>query len=172
VDSATDVEIYHSYFDQICQSIAVALKFEQSRVSSVRFDGPCSWFGGPDDEGVAPDEGLAFFYDYDDAPMLFLNAQPPGTTGLARRLDPDKYYVACRWDYDVTPKDMLRNLDNLAVVFSPLTRKVALARPADWGPHSDTGRAADISPGLMSFLGITTDDPVQVIYPVSATTPV
>jgi N-acetylmuramoyl-L-alanine amidase len=34
--------------------------------------------------------------------------------------------------------------------------------PADWGPHVDTGRVADLSPGLMKELGIDTDDEVEV----------
>jgi len=41
----------------------------------------------------------------------------------------------------------------------------AMAWPADWGPHEDTGRVADLSPGLMGRLGLATDDEVQVIYP-------
>ena len=129
----------------------------------MRIQGKVSWFGGPDDMGVSPDEGLAFIYDVSDAPHLFLAQQPPGTTGLARRLDPAKNYVACRWDYDVFPKETL--LENVALVKAPKTGRVSFAYPADWGPHEDTGRVADISPGLMSVLGITTDDEVIVTYP-------
>jgi hypothetical protein len=128
------------------------------------FEGKCSWFGGPDDTGVSPSEGLAFIFELDDAPQLFLDEQPAGTTGLARRLDPEVNYVACRWDYDVTPKQMLADPNNLALVRA--NGVVRLAWPADWGPHADTGRAADISPGLMAELGITTDDVVEVYYPV------
>ena len=36
--------------------------------------GKVSWFGGPDDTGVSPSEGLAFIYDIDDAPHL---GKPP-----------------------------------------------------------------------------------------------
>jgi N-acetylmuramoyl-L-alanine amidase len=167
VDSTIDVEIYRSHFDEICRSIAMALRREEGRMPLASFYGPCSSFGGPADSGVSPDEGLAFFFDYDDAPTLFLERQPPGTTGLARRLDPATYYVACRWDYEVTPKDMLADLNNLAIVFSSATGRLMLAHPADWGPHEDTGRAADLSPALMEELNVETDDPVQVIYPVS-----
>jgi hypothetical protein len=39
---------------------------------------------------------------------FFLSQQPPGTTGYARRLNPDIYYLACRWDYDITPSSVLR----------------------------------------------------------------
>ena len=38
--------------------------------------------------------------------------------------------------------------------------------PPDWGPHEDTDRLADLSPGLMDALGITTDDEVEVLFPV------
>ena len=47
----------------------------------------------PGDEGVALDEGLAFIYEYETAPQLFLDEQPPGTTGLARRLDPSAFSI-------------------------------------------------------------------------------
>jgi N-acetylmuramoyl-L-alanine amidase len=131
----------------------------------VKLLGKCSWFGGPDDTGVAPDEGLAFIYELDDAPHLFLPEQPPGTTGLARRLDPEKFYIACRWDYEQTSKEEL--LELRVVVRAPKTGKQFIAEPADWGPHEEkTGRVADLSPGLMAALGITTDDEVEVSIPV------
>jgi hypothetical protein len=125
--------------------------------------GKCSWFGGPNDEGVAPDEPLAFIYEIEQAPQLFLPIQPKGTTGLARRLNPFVHYIACRWDYDEFPRDFL--LDQVALVRAEKTGIALLAFPADWGPHSDTGRIADISPGLMEDLGILTDDTVEVIFP-------
>jgi N-acetylmuramoyl-L-alanine amidase len=124
--------------------------------------GKCSWFGGPDDQGVAPDEGLAFIYEYETAPHLFLDEQPPGTTGLARRLDPSVFYIATRWDYEQTPKSMLPDMQ--VKVSAPATGKFARAWPADWGPNQNTGRIADLSPGLMEALGIDTDDEVVVEY--------
>jgi N-acetylmuramoyl-L-alanine amidase len=125
--------------------------------------GKCSWFGGPDDTGVSPDEGLAFIYDVSDAPYLFLPEQPSGTTGLARRLDPDKYYIACRWDYDQFPKESL--LHHTAHVMAVKTGKAIECLPADWGPHESTDRVADLSPAALDVLGLNTDDEVQVIYP-------
>lgn len=125
--------------------------------------GKVSWFGGPEDGGVSPDEGLAFIYSVEDAPHLFLDYQPEGTTGLARRLNPEVPYIACRWDYEQTPKEMLP--DMRCAVRAPKTgRTVTNVYPADWGPHVDTGRVADISPGLMEALGITTDDEVEVTF--------
>jgi hypothetical protein len=172
VDSVADTDAYADRFEGLCRAIAVALAGTDIEVSPdleprilVGFSGKCSWFGGPDDTGVDADEGLAFIYDYDTAPDLFLDEQPPGTTGLARRLDPEAFYIACRWDYDLTPKEMLADQNKLAIVRAKKTGKTFLAHPADWGPHQDTGRAADLSPGLLDALGLSTDDEVVVIYP-------
>jgi N-acetylmuramoyl-L-alanine amidase len=163
VDADGDVKKYEEAFDDICHAIAEVSDGTGGAAAS--FAGKCSWFGGPDDTGVAPDEGLAFIYEVEQAPRLFLEEQPAATTGLARRLDPNEFYVACRWDYDVTPKSMLADQTIQALVRSPKTGRQLAAWPADWGPHEDTGRAADISPGLMAALGIDTDDEVEVIYP-------
>jgi hypothetical protein len=169
VDSVADTDLYTGHFDEICRAIAMtaagSFDGETPAIASVGFSGKVSWFGGPDDTGVSPDEGLAFIYDYDEAPHLFLKQQPPGTTGLARRLNPAIAYVACRWDYDVTPREMLADTRYQALVIAPRTGKRAYAWPADWGPNENTGRVADLSPGLMSHLEIDTDDEVEVIYP-------
>ena len=127
--------------------------------------GKVSWFGGPEDTGVSPSENLAFIYDIYTAPHLFLAVQPEGTSGLARRLNPSVPFIATRWDYDVFPKMMLASMDYVALVRAPLTGRAFRAWPADWGPHEDTGRIADISSGLMEYLGIETDDEVEVIFP-------
>ena len=182
VNSKADCDIYRENYDLICNAIASAIAGEpigeggpdwpdrpdrpEPPDSDVLFQarGTCSWFGGPDDTGVSPSEGLAFIFDVDEAPHLFLPYQPSGTSGLARRLNPWVPYVACRWDYDVTPKDMLRESGQMALVRTADWEIEAF--PADWGPHEqETGRAADLSPGLMAALGITTDDEVEVIYP-------
>lgn len=131
-----------------------------------RWIGKVSWFGGPEDEGVAPSEGLAFFQEVEDAPNLFLDEQPEGTTGLARRLDPDTFYIAMRWDYDEYSKEMLASGSCVALIFAPRTLKCCIAVPADWGPHKDTGRIADVSPAVLEALAIETDDVVEVTWPV------
>jgi N-acetylmuramoyl-L-alanine amidase len=166
VDSVADCELYDTNFDDICAAIADAIVGEPAAVAElpVRFKGTVSWFGGPDDDGVASDEGLAFLYEVADAPHLFLPEQPEGTTGLARRLNPDRPYVACRWDYSVTPKDTLAQPYPALIIAK--SGESILAWPADWGPHEEkTGRAADVSPYVMNALGIVTDDEVEVIYP-------
>ena len=174
VDSQADADLYRENFDMICRAIASAIVGEpidelipkplppDQNVQTFR--GRVSWFGGPDDMGVSPSEGLAFIYNYSDAPHLFLPEQPTGTTGLARRLNPGIFYVACRWDYDVVPKAGLADPSYQALVKAG--DRAFLAWPADWGPHEqETGRAADVSPALLYALGIQTDDEVEVIYP-------
>ena len=161
VDSETDANLYHKHFDSICKAIARVGRM--GRPEHYKWEGLVSWFGGPKDKGVTPSEGLAFIYDVEDAPHLFLEEQPPDTSGLARRLDPDVPYIALRWDYEKTPREEL--LSKMAIVRAPSTGKKEYAFPADWGPHVDTGRVADISPGLMDMLGISTDDVVEVSFP-------
>jgi len=57
-------------------------------------------FGRPRDTGISADEGLALFTQADlqnwKYSYLFLSTPPPGATGLWRRLNRDKYYLAPR----------------------------------------------------------------------------
>ena len=127
--------------------------------------GKMSTFGGPKDTGVSPSEGLALFEPTDLGKLitlgLFLPKQPPKTTGLARRLDPNAYYVAMRWDYAVTSRSYLREI----VVTLTANGKSIQARPVDWGPNENTGRLVDMSPGAAFALGLSTDQEVTVILP-------
>ncbi len=177
VDSEADAGIYGVKFDAICGAIVEAVSGVSQQppltepapeppTSSALFHvtGKVSYFGGPNDQGVSRAEGLAFISSIDQAPQLFLPYQPAGTTGLARRLNPYIHYVACRWDYSKTPKEIM--LQNQALVYAHKTGITLKAFPADWGPHEDTGRVADISPGLMDDLGIKTDDQVEVTFPL------
>jgi N-acetylmuramoyl-L-alanine amidase len=190
-DAMEDIDCYHANYDELIDAIATTLAghdFDEDepdenetdredeleelelggRVGEVTVHevGKCSHFGGPEDMGVDSDEGLAFHYEVTpENEHLFLPEQPPGTTGLARRLDPSRFYFAIRFDYELTPKTMLADPTIRGLVKAQKTGRMAMAWPADWGPHEDTGRSADISPGLMEFLGITTDDIVEITYP-------
>lgn len=183
VNSAEDCELYETHFDALCGALASALAGKEIEPIPPQppgeelfyAKGKCSHFGGPSDTGVSPSEGLAFIYPDDNGEpdelhrFLFLPEQPAGTTGLARRLNAEHvFYVACRWDYDDTPKAMLANPNTQALVRA--NGKEFHAWPADWGPAGpesdhDTGRVADLSPGLMRALDLDTDDVVEVIYP-------
>lgn len=174
VDSTADAEQYFSHFDLVCESIADVLGGEDSDIApepeppeaAFHAVGKCSYFGGPLDTGVSPSEGLAFHSAITEANQhLFLPLQPSGTTGLARRLNTEVHYLAARFDYSVTPKQMLAGPD-VALVRSRKNPDWALtAFCADWGPHEDTGRVADLSPSLLEDLGLQTDDEVEVVYP-------
>lgn len=172
VDSSADADLYRSRFDPICEAICAAIsgqaaaeppppepEHDRERLL-FHARGKASYFGGPEDQGVSANEGLAFISSVDQAPHLFLPYQPEGTSGLARRLNPCVHYVACRWDYERTPKSSL--LDAVALVRAIKTGIALRAFPADWGPHEDTGRVADLSPCLIDDLGIKTDDEVLV----------
>jgi hypothetical protein len=181
VDSEADAELYEENFEAICDAIADVLggeeeggvegpdrpdRPERPPPDDILFHetGKMSHFGGPDDTGVSYSEGLAFHYEINEGNQhLFLPID--SGTGLARRLNPNVNYIACRWDYDVTPKTMLAESGDRAMVRALATGREALAFPADWGPHGDTDRVADLSPGLCEVLGIETDDEVEVIYP-------
>jgi hypothetical protein len=169
VDSQADCDIYADHFDDICEALASELggTAEEETVPAFVVEGKVSHFGGPDDTGVSPSEGLAFIYTTSDQPDLFLSYQPEGTSGLARRLNPDVPYVACRWPYDSATKSKWREvlLKEMALVEAPSTGKFLKCYPADWGPHTDTKRVADISPGAMERLGLKTDDTVKVTFP-------
>jgi hypothetical protein len=130
----------------------------------IYFKGKMSTFGGPNDLGVTRHEGLALVTEQNkhDYAQYLLKHQPPGTTGLARDLNPQKFYIACRWDYSTTPKSALAKI--LVKVTNPANGRSAYAKPVDWGPNITTGRAADLSPGLATHLGLRTNDVVEVQY--------
>jgi hypothetical protein len=130
-------------------------------------NGKCSCFGGALDLGVGPDEGLALIEPHDLAEPFFarlFGPQPPDTTGLARRLNPQSSYIAMRWACgggDILPglsrEDVRRAIFKLSA-----NGRSAMAQAADWGPAADTGRMVDCSPGILSLLGVQTDDLVTV----------
>jgi hypothetical protein len=135
--------------------------------------GKMSTFGGPADNGVGPHEGLALVTSADLAAWwwscLFLPQSPAGTTGLARRLNPEAFYLAMRWDYTAHSRELLRN--TVVRLTNPANGRQVLARPVDFGPGDgsvidgqptrDTGRIADLSPGTAAALGLRTNDQVR-----------
>jgi len=135
-------------------------------MASHTLTGAMSTFGGADDTGVSPSEGLALCEpgEVGKFPGLFLTAQPAGTTGLARRLDPKSHYIACRWDYSETPRAYLQGIS--VTVTNPKNGKSLAARPIDWGPNERTTRIADLSPGLAADLGLATNDICKVALPL------
>ncbi len=133
-------------------------------------NGRMSTFGGPDDTGMTPTEDLALVEKQsqaDDYPAdFFLSESAAHARGWGRRLNPAKFYIACRWDYSLTPKAFLRTAQ--ITVQDPTNGRSAQARAVDWGPNERTGRVADLSPGLARFLELNTDDLVNVVIPTPA----
>lgn len=148
---------------------------------SFTIKGKCSTFGGPLDLGVSKSEDLAL-YERKDLPQappgLFMDRQPEGTTGTARRLNSQAFYVAMRWAY--TPEvagKIVEFGERLPVVTSirwlrshqvtvAANGKSFKAWPCDFGPNGRTERIVDMSPGLATALGVKTDDWVAVTIEV------
>lgn len=74
-------------------------------------------------------------------------------------------YVAFRWDYTKTSISWLRS--HQVTLKNPKTGASVTAWPADWGPNKNTGRVADLSPGVATKLGLKTDDVVIVQIPIN-----
>lgn len=129
--------------------------------------GPCSTFGGPEDKGVGPDEGLAMFPNglpvaSDPRRHLFLAEKPVGIPGLARRLDPGALYCAFRYPYHKGGVDWREWLKTNKVTIRANGLDVE-CQCVDWGPHESTGRVVDLSPGAARALRVKTDDAVEVV---------
>jgi N-acetylmuramoyl-L-alanine amidase len=177
-DVKSDCDRYYTNFEAICHAVAQSLAGRnigetppieppEQVTGVVTFTGKMSVFGGPDDTGVDSDEGLAMYSNVDQKPELFLDFQPSGTSGLARRLNPSVYYVACRWDYNQTSKEYLRTaVVDVSAEGADGRKRTIKAYVADWGPHGSTGRASDLSPGLAAALGLDTNDICTVTVPL------
>lgn len=129
--------------------------------------GKMSTFGGPRDPLVRPREGLALIEESEIGLYpsgLIRTPQEAGFPGLAKRLNPDMFYIACRWEQHRTHRRFLQKAD----IIVEANGKSAKARAVDFGPGIMT-RVADLSPGLADFLDLKTDDEVVVRIPVQTT---
>lgn len=133
----------------------------------MKVTGKMSTFGGPDDTGVAPGEGLALIEPVDLNEWwfnrLFLVNQPPHTTGLARRLNPAAFYLALRFGKRGEPTSVIRREQARRAMFKcSANNKVVWAQGADYGPANWTERVVDVSPGVADQLGLHTDDQITI----------
>ena len=111
--------------------------------------GKVSWFGGPEDDVLAPDE-------------------PNWTeTRHLLKLDPSDFYIAMRWDQHAPA--LLTQLQTVSerkywweqrriLVWNSDCSRCCCCWVADWGPNEKTGRAIDLSPGALGYLQMETDD--------------
>ena len=144
----------------------------------MKFTGKCSWFGGSKDSGVGPQEGLALVQETDLHNPWFARNFVETTLfnahmGLARRLDPDAFYCAMRWDQVLDlDAEAANELARWSMVRVSFGEKHVWVQPVDYGPgdgsvidgivSDNTGRIIDLSPGALAAIGATTDDTVAV----------
>ncbi|MCX7018428.1 MAG: hypothetical protein NTY46_05405 [Candidatus Sumerlaeota bacterium] len=127
-------------------------------------EGKMSTFGGPDDHGVTDHEGLALYQSpfdmnrrgYGDYLVSDWREKWP-RVGLARLLNPNANYIACRWN-EITQRgpEFIRRA--LIEVRNPATALSITCIAVDYGPATWTNRICDLSPGAAKSLGLVTDD--------------
>lgn len=133
---------------------SVSIPQELGRVTSFQgfsfVSGKVSHFGGPADRGITETETGAL------------------TGELLRKINPNDYYCAMRWDYqtmhaNVGTAKKLWSQKRILIV-NPANGRAVVARPNDWGPHVRTERIIDVSPGALKAIGATTDNLVLVSF--------
>lgn len=147
--------------------------------------GKCSSFGGKDDNGDRMN-GLANITSYENAaclcqrfPNLFewstlrhfmadlKNCNPFDFEpfGLSAFLNPNAFY--CALPHNLKPWFTNNDLITLKIMNANKINLYALNVPViDRGPASFTNRIIDLSPGLMSYLELETDDEVSLLWEV------
>jgi hypothetical protein len=102
----------------------------------------------------------------ENAPYL-VPYQPPGTTGLMRRLNPKSFYVAC--SYDVHMFKYLKS--HLVLVrnprdpkLPPVKAKVVERGPTNVGKYKENDWVIGLSPALADKLGLSTNDEVEISF--------
>lgn len=136
--------------------------------------GKCSSFGGSDDGGVAPLEGLGLVEIDDLSEWWFSRCFSAHvgighTIGLARCLNQSAFYCAMRFAYasfdgiqgeilSAYSREQVRRL----IFMVGFNGKFIPVQAVDWGPNLKTGRLIDMSPGGLTALGARTDDELSV----------
>ncbi|MFO0683840.1 MAG: N-acetylmuramoyl-L-alanine amidase [Sandaracinus sp.] len=120
--------------------------------------GRVSWFGGPTDTGVGPTETVAISGEV--ARSLNSPMNPDAATLAAH---PERYYY-CAMRFAYQPQGTAFWRTARLVLTNPRTGVQVVVRPADWGPHTRTGRIIDLSPQAIADLGLSTDETALVAF--------
>jgi len=153
--------------------------------------GKASTFGGPHDDPDSGNkrsdwrsEGLALFQlGEEKLPKyrhLFLPEMPDGMSGLARQIDPNSFYIACRWDEDrffgeAYNQRWLR--DKTLTITNLRTGRSLPIHPVDYGPGkvpTSRGINFDLSPGAARALAVKlgpNGDVLELQLPISVDEP-
>lgn len=123
--------------------------------------GKASSFGGPQDTGGKPDEGLYYYERSEqfDPPLvgMLLAHQPPGTSGLFRQLaNKTAPYVAYRAPRTAAAKRYIKTHPFLLT--SKAHPEGIVVWVLDWGPADWTKRAVDCSDAALDLLEVETDN--------------
>jgi hypothetical protein len=131
------------------------------RLEHLKLVGKISEFGGPDDNGMAWEEGLAFaeHAEADLMPDLFVERSKDLTQGTSKRLRcNDAYYIALNvplhW-----PRSILKQ--SRWKITSLASGLYVVAHLIDRGP-SAAGRLVDASKAILKAIVVKTDDDVEV----------
>ncbi len=121
--------------------------------------GKVSSFGGPgDNNGTMAITGISSEW----------HNNPTRPSPEYAAANPAKYYYcAMRWDY--TPNGRTWWRSQRLVVINPSNGRACVVAPVDWGPHTRTGRTLDLSPYVMTQLGLATDDNAVVAFEQAGT---
>lgn len=125
-------------------------------------------WGGPNDQhGKGGDLALLSPNDVtsDVFKPYFLPTQPPGTTGMITRLNPETFYANARWDYSITPRSVLRRTKvriRKLTADGKASEIFVDAQAVDWGPPAFTGFACDVSPAVIKTLNLSATDKVEL----------
>lgn len=126
--------------------------------------GKISVFGGPSDTGMTLTEGLSIFehHEADLRPDLFTPRSSDLSIGTSKRLNPKAYYFAYR--FPLNPRPSRAILQATQWLFrNPSNGRCCICWLADFGPHEDTGRKFDLSPGAANALLAETDQEVEAV---------
>ncbi len=106
----------------------------------------------------------------DEFGRYFLAEAPAGAPpGLVGRLDPAQRFINARWEYNFTPRSLLRTTKVLVRKVGPdgePTGPAVEAQPVDWGPPAATGYDFDLSPGVQKALGLAEGEVIQMEIPL------
>jgi WD40 repeat protein/energy-coupling factor transporter ATP-binding protein EcfA2 len=150
--------------------VATAGADKIARVFPIRAISRGTWRAWPPTDPAQLSGGgdLALFSEADASQpeyQQYFRPQPPGTSGLIARLNPDATFVNARWDYSFTSRSFLRGTKVRLRRVDPdgnVVGQPVLAQPMDWGPPASSRLDFDLSPGAVKALGLAPGETVEM----------
>lgn len=120
--------------------------------------GRVSWFGGPEDRSISLSGTGAITGER----VRSLNSPVMPSASVLESRPADYYWFAMRFNYSPNGREYWRNAR--FVLRNPGSGASVVVRAVDWGPHTRTRRAVDLSPQAIADLGLVTDQDVLVAF--------